>query len=158
TREALVFYTRALSIEQGRGSLRGQGVLREKLALTLLAQKKLDEARESGQESLRLRQLIGDIVGQARAYSVLGTITGQQGQHDQAMTFHERARELDEQTQNQRGQLVALLHLGDEARALHRRYLARQHYARALALAQQSTDQVALARTLERLGDLNSED
>jgi tetratricopeptide (TPR) repeat protein len=102
--------------------------------------------------------LIGDIVGQARAYSVLGTITGQQGQHDQAMTFHERARELDEQTQNQRGQLVALLHLGDEARALHRRYLARQHYARALALAQQSTDQVALARTLERLGDLNSED
>lgn len=154
-REALIFYTRALSLEQGRGSLLGQGVLREKLALTLLAQHRLDEARDSAQESLRLRELIGDIVGQARAYSVLGTVTGQLGQHDQAMRFHDRARDLDERTQNHRGQGVALLHLGDEACAMREYHVARQHYARALKLAQESKDQIALARTLERLGDLN---
>jgi tetratricopeptide (TPR) repeat protein len=158
TRETLIFYNRALSIEQGRGSLLGQGLLREKLALTLLAQGKLDEARASAEESLRLRQFIGDIVGQARALSVIGTITGRMGQHGQAIAYHERAQDLDEQTQNVRGQGVAHLHIGDEARALRNFTMARQQYARALTLAQNANDQLALARTLERMGDLNLED
>jgi tetratricopeptide (TPR) repeat protein len=156
TREALLFYTRALSLEQGRGSLIGQAILREKLALTLLAQGKLPEARDSAEESLRLRQVIGDTIGQARSYSVLGTITGRMGDHAQALQYHEQARALDEQTQNRRGEGVALLHLGDEARALGDIAQAHTHYARALRLAQQMRDQVASARSLERLGDLNA--
>lgn len=154
SREALQFYTRALSLEQGRGSLIGQSILREKLALTLMAQGKLAEARDSAEESLRLRQLISDVVGQARSHSVLGTIAGRLGDHQLALTYHEQARDLDEQTQNRRGQGIALQHLGDEARAVGSYTQAREHYTQALRLAQERSDQVAQARILERLGDL----
>ncbi|HEX9442372.1 MAG TPA: tetratricopeptide repeat protein, partial [Roseiflexaceae bacterium] len=101
-REALTFYTRALSLEQGRGSRLGQAILKDKLALAFLEQNRLEEALDEEQESLRLRESLGDIVGQARSSSVLGRIMNRLGQHEQALTYHERSRELEEQTQNPR--------------------------------------------------------
>jgi tetratricopeptide (TPR) repeat protein len=157
-REALTFYTRALSLEQGRGSLLGQAILKDKIALALLEQERLPEALAAAEESLRLRESVHDIVGQARACTVLGMIMHRLGQYERALAYHERARALEEQTQNRRGQGIALLHLGDTARALHNYELAREHYLRALALAQRDNDQIGLARTLERLGDLSFEE
>lgn len=157
-REAMTFYTRALSLEQGRGSLLGQAILKDKIALALLGQDKLQDALTAEEESLRLRQSIGDVVGQARSHSVLGMIMSGLDRHQQALTHHERARDLEEQTQNRRGQGIALLHLGDAARALHDYEQARERYLRALALGRRDNDQIALARTLERLGDLSFEE
>jgi tetratricopeptide (TPR) repeat protein len=154
SREAMQFYMQSLNLQHGQASLMSQAILKEKLALGLLGQNKLEEALGNAEESLRIRQDIGDVIGQARANSVIGTIMSRLGQHEQAMSYHERARALDEQTQNQRGQGVALLHLGDAARAMRRYDVAQQHYAEALALAQRSGDQIALARTLERMGDM----
>lgn len=155
SREALTFYTRALSLEQGRGSPLGQAILKDKSALALLDQEKLPEALAAEEESLRMREGLNDIVGQARSHTVLGMIMSRMGRHDQAQAYFERARDLEEQTQNQRGQGIALLHLGDAARALHNYDQAREHYLRALALGRRDNDQIALARTLERLGDLS---
>jgi tetratricopeptide (TPR) repeat protein len=154
-RETLVFYNRALSIEQGRGNLRGQGILREKLALTLASQNKLDAAMATAQESLRLRQMTGDIIGQARSYSVLGTISNLLRQPVQAMAYYEQSRLLDEQTQNLRGQGNDLLHIGDTARALKRYEQARTSYTQALSIAQHMNDNIGLVRVFERLGEVS---
>jgi tetratricopeptide (TPR) repeat protein len=157
-REALTFYTRALSLEQGRGSRLGQAILKDKLALAYLEQNRLDEALTEEQESLRLRESLNDIVGQARSCSVVGRILSRLGRHEEALTYHERSRELEEQTQNPRGQGIALVHLGDTARALRQYDQARQYYQRGLALTRRDNDQIGLARTLERIGDLSFEE
>jgi tetratricopeptide (TPR) repeat protein len=157
-REATIFYTRALSLEQGRGSLLGQAILRDKLALALLGQAKPEEALAHEEESLRLRQSINDIVGQARSYSVLGTIMGRFQRHEDAQSYHEQALALEEQLQNPRGQGMALLHLGDTARAMREYDRSRDFYNRALAVTRRDNDQIGLARTLERIGDLSFEE
>jgi tetratricopeptide (TPR) repeat protein len=153
-REAMIFYTRALSLEQGRGSLMGQAILKDKLALALLEQEKIAEALAEEEESLRLRESINDIVGQARSLSVLGTIRARAGRHDEALAAHQQALALEERLQNPRGQGIALLHLGDTARAIRQFERARVFYTRALAVTRRDNDQIGLARTLERLGDL----
>jgi tetratricopeptide (TPR) repeat protein len=153
-REATIFYTRALSQEQGRGSLLGQAILRDKLALALLEQGKLEEALAEEEDSLRLREGINDIVGRARSHSVIGTIHERSGRYEAAQASHEQALALEEQLQNPRGQGIALLHLGDTARAVHQFERARSFYIRALAVTRRDSDQIGMARTLERLGDL----
>lgn len=154
-REALTFYTRALSLEQGRGSLLGQAILKDKLALAYVQHSRIQDALAAEEESLRLRESIGDIIGQARSYNVLGTIMARLGRYDQAQGYHERAQALEEQTQNPRGQGMVLLHLGDVARARRNYDLAREQYLRGMAIGQRDNDQIALARALERLGDLS---
>jgi tetratricopeptide (TPR) repeat protein len=154
SRESLTFYTRALSLEQGRGSLLGQAILRDKLALALLDQRKLQEALTNEEESLRLRQSINDTVGQARSYSVLGKIMSRFGRFDQAQAFHEQALALEQQLQNPRGIGIALLHLGDTARATSQFERARELYTQAVAVTRRDNDQIGLARALERMGDL----
>jgi tetratricopeptide (TPR) repeat protein len=153
-REALTFYTRALSLEQGRGSRLGQAILKDKLALAFLEQNRLEEALAEEQESLRLRESLNDIVGQARSCSVIGQIMYQLGRYDQALIYHERSRELEEQTQNPRGQGIALAHLGDTARALRQYDQAQQYYQQGLTLTRRDNDRIGLARMLERNGDL----
>jgi tetratricopeptide (TPR) repeat protein len=153
-REATIFYTRALSLEQGRGSLLGQAILRDKLALALLGQGKLQDALADEQESLRLRQGINDVVGQARSHSVLGTVMERLGRYEDAQAQHEQALALEEQLQNPRGQGIALLHLGDTARATRQYDRSRDFYSRALAVTRRDNDQIGLARALERIGDL----
>lgn len=154
SREALTFYTRALILEQGRGSLLGQGILKDKLALALTDQGKLLDALASAEEGLRLRERLNDVVGQARSHSVLGIIRRRLGRHEEALGSFERARDLEELTQNPRGQCIALLHLGDASRTLRRQQQALDHYTRALAIARHDSDQIGVARTLERLGDM----
>ena len=153
-REATIFYTRALSQEQGRGSLLGQAILKDKLALALLGQGKLEEALAEETGSLRLRESIKDVVGRARSHSVIGTIHERSGHYEQAQISHEQALALEEQLQNPRGQGIALLHLGDTARARREFERSRAFYNRALAVTRRDNDQIGLARTLERLGDL----
>lgn len=153
--EALTFYTRALSLEQGRGSLIGQAILKDKLALALLNQQKPSDALVSAEESLDLRRRINDVVGQARSYTVIGAVMSRLGRHEQAMESYRRAYELQELTQNPRGQCIALIHLGDAACALRQPQAALLHYERALALARRDRDQIGIARALERLGDLH---
>ena len=153
-REALSFYQRALGLEQGRANPMGQAILKDKIALALMAQERLDEAEIVGMESLQIRELIGDTVGLARSHTVLGTVAQRLGRYEQAIEHHEQARTLEEQTQNTRGQHVALLHLGDAYLAAQRYVQASGFYQRALSFANQSGDAVALARTFERMGDL----
>lgn len=152
--EAFTFYTRALSLEQGRGSLIGQSILKDKLALVLLHQNKPSDALVSAEESLHLRKRINDVVGQARSYTVIGSVMSRLGRHEQAMEAYKRAYELQELTQNPRGQCIALIHLGDAARALRQHQAAADSYERALVLARRDRDQIGIARALERLGDL----
>jgi tetratricopeptide (TPR) repeat protein len=158
SREALTFYTRSLSLEQGRGSLMGQAILRDKIALALLAQGKAQEALGNAEESLRLRQSISDVVGQARSYSVLGSILNRLDRHQDALGYQEQALALEERLQNPRGQGIALLHLGNTARALRQYDRAREHYSRALTVTKRDNDQIGLARALERMGDLSYEE
>lgn len=153
--EAFAFYTRALNLEQGRGSLIGQAILKDKLALVLLSQNKPSDALVSAEESLYLRQRINDVVGQARSYTVIGAVMSRLGRHEQAMESYKRAYELQELTQNPRGQCIALIHLGDAERALRQPQAAALHYERALMLARRDRDQIGIARALERLGDLH---
>ncbi|HMO56413.1 MAG TPA: tetratricopeptide repeat protein [Roseiflexaceae bacterium] len=157
SREASGFYTRALVFEQGRGSLIGQAILREKLALVLLDQNKPSEALTSAEEGLRIRERLHDVVGQARSYTVIGTILSRLGRHSQAMSNYERARDLQELTQNPRGQSIALVHLGDALRALRQPQQASDAFNQALTLARRDNDQIGMARALERLGDLAEE-
>jgi tetratricopeptide (TPR) repeat protein len=157
-REALTFYTRALSLEQGRGSKLGQAILKDKLALAFLAQNRLEEALAVEAESLGLREGLNDIVGQARSHSVLGRTLSRLGRAEEALAHHERAHALEEQIQNPRGQGIALVHLGDTARILQRYDQARQYYQHGLALTRRDNDQIGQARTLERMGDLYAEE
>src|SRR4029079_11450180 len=64
-REATIFYTRALSQEQGRGSLLGQAILKDKLALALLEQGKPEEALAEETDSRNPRRRIKATVGEA---------------------------------------------------------------------------------------------
>jgi tetratricopeptide (TPR) repeat protein len=157
-REALTFYTRALSLEQGRGSLLGQAILKDKLALAFLAQNRFEEALAAEAESLGLRESLNDIVGQARSHSVLGRTLSRLGRAEEALAHHERAYALEEHIQNPRGQGIALVHLGDTARILRRYDQARQYYQHGLALTRRDNDQIGQARTLERMGDLYAEE
>jgi tetratricopeptide (TPR) repeat protein len=154
SREAHTFYTRALTLEQGRGSLIGQAILRDKLALVLLDQHKPTEALASADESLRVRERLHDVVGQARSYTVIGTIYSRLGRHSMALSNYERARDLQELTQNPRGQSIALMNLGDASRALKQPQQAFEYFSRALSLARRDNDLIGIARALERLGDL----
>jgi tetratricopeptide (TPR) repeat protein len=156
-REALTFYTRALSLEQGRGSRLGQAILKDKLALAFLAQNRLEEALAAEEESLQLRESLNDIVGQARSHSVLGRILSQFSRAEEALAHHQEAYELEERIQNPRGQAIALVHLGDTTRALRRYDQAEQYYQQGLALTRRDNDQIGQARTLERMGDLLAE-
>ncbi|GAB4124277.1 MAG: hypothetical protein Fur005_38670 [Roseiflexaceae bacterium] len=152
------FYTRALSLEQGNGNLLGQAILKDRLALTALDQNRMNEALAAAEESLMLRERLRDQVGQARSFTVLGTILGRMGRYERAFTYLQQARDLQEQIQNPRGQGIALLNLGDVARMIGRRESAYTNYQQALELARQDDDLVGLARALERIGDLNFED
>jgi tetratricopeptide (TPR) repeat protein len=157
-REALTFYTRALSLEQGRGSRLGQAILKDKLALALLAQNRLEEAFAAEEESLQLRESLNDVVGLARSHSVLGRILSQLGRAEEALAHHERAYTLEGDIQNPRGQGIALVHLGDTARILRRYDKARQYYQQGLAVTRRDNDQIGQARTIERIGDLSAEE
>lgn len=157
SRESLTYYTRALSLEQGRGSLLGQAILKDKLALALLDQNKAADALASAEESLSLRERLNDVVGQARSHTVIGAIMSRLGRHEPALASYERARELQELTQNPRGQGIALIHLGDAARSLRQPQAAAEQYGHALNLARRDQDQIGVARALERLGDLGFE-
>ncbi len=72
------------------------------------------------------------------------------------MESYKRACELQELTQNPRGQCIALIHLGDAARALRQPQIAIAHYERALVLARRDRDWIGITRALERLGDLHA--
>jgi len=158
SREAMAFYLRSLSIEQGRGSLLGQAILRDKIALSRLAQGKLNEALADSEESLALRERISDTVGQARSHTVMGMILQQLERYAEAAEHMRQALALEEQLQNPRGQGIALLHLGNIARAQRRFAEARQLYERTMAVTRRNNDQIGLARALERLGDLGYEE
>ena len=156
--QAQVFYMRALSMEQGIGNLLGQAILKDKLALTALDHGRFGEAVASAEESLALRERLRDTVGQARSYTVLGTILGRTGRFDRALAYLQRARDLQEQIQNPRGQGIALLNLGDVAKQMGRSDTAHASYASAQELARREGDPVGLSRALERLGDLHYEE
>jgi tetratricopeptide (TPR) repeat protein len=153
--QALSFYLRALSLEQGLGNLLGQAMLKDKLALVALDQQRLGEALVSAEESCMLRERLHDLVGEARSRTVIGTVLGRMGRNEAALASLRRACELQEQIQNPRGQGIALLHLGDVARQMRRYDTAHNSYTTALALARRDDDRVGLARALERLGDLS---
>jgi tetratricopeptide (TPR) repeat protein len=155
TDQSQTFYIRALNLEQGSGNLLGQAILKDKLALAALDQGRLGEALASAEESLAMRERLRDLVGQARSYTVLGTILGRTQRYDRALAYLQRARDLQEQIQNSRGQGIALLHLGDVSRSMGRFDSAHGSYASALELARRDSDQVGLARALERIGDLH---
>ncbi len=157
-RESLTFYTRALSLEQGRGSRLGQAILKDKLALAMLAQDRLEEALAAEEESLQLRESLNDVVGLARSHSVLGRILTRLGRAEEGLAHHERAYTLEGDIQNPRGQGIALVHLGDTARILHRYDQARQYYQQGLAVTKRDNDQIGQARTIERVGDLSAEE
>ena len=156
-REAFTFYTRALSLDQGRGYLVGQAMLKDKLALSLLDQNRPADALVSAEEGLRLRERLNDLVGQARSFTVLGMIARRLGKHQQSLSNFERARDLQELVQNPRGHTIALMNLGDASRSLHRLPQAEEFYDRALSIAHRETDTIGIARALERLGDLHDE-
>lgn len=158
SREAMAFYLRSLSLEQGRGSLLGQAILRDKIALSQLAQGKLGEALADAEESLALRERISDTVGQARSHTVMGMILQQLERYDEAGEHLQQALALEEQLQNPRGQGIALLHLGNIARAQRKFAQARELYGRAMAVTRRDNDQIGLARALERMGDLGYEE
>lgn len=155
SREAMTFYLRSLSLEQGRGSLLGQAILRDKIALSLLAQGKLDDALADAQESLELREQINDVVGRARSNTVIGMILLRLGRYQDAHARLLQALTLEEQLQNPRGQGIALLHLGNTARAQHMYDQALDFYQRAMAVTRRDNDQIGQARVYERIGDLN---
>lgn len=156
--DSLAFYTRALALEQGHGSQRGRAILCDKLALALLDLNRLEEALEVEQESLTLRTLLNDVVGQARSHSVLGRILNLLEHHDEALTHHQRAYELESESQNPRGQGIALLHLADTHRGMKNYDQARHYYLQSLALARHDNDQIGLARVIERMGDLAADE
>jgi tetratricopeptide (TPR) repeat protein len=155
TQQALSFYLRALSLEQGLGNLLGQAMLKDKLALVALDQVHLGEALASAEEACMLRERLHDVVGEARSRTVIGTILGRMGRSEAALVSLRRACELQEQIQNPRGQGIALLHLGDVARQMRRFDTAHNSYTAALVLARRDGDHVGVARGLERLGDLS---
>lgn len=154
-REAMSFYLRSLSLEQGRGSLLGQAMLRDKIALSRLAQGKVPEALSDAQESLELRKRIGDVVGQARSHTVIGMILQRLERFGEAVEHLRQALAFEEQLQNPRGQGIALLHLGETARSLRKFEQANLAFARALAVTKRDNDQIGQARAFERLGDLH---
>lgn len=153
--EALRFYHRALKLEIGSTNRLGQAMLYEKLGLSNLELDQVGVALQCAREALRLREDLGDVVGQARSHSLLGAIQSRLGNHQTAMEHFERSRDLDALSQNQRGMSIALTNLGDAARALGDNERARAHYVEALTLARQIDDQIALARMYQRLGDLS---
>jgi tetratricopeptide (TPR) repeat protein len=158
SREAMSFYLRSLSLEQGRGSLLGQAMLRDKIALSRLAQGKPNDALTDAKESLELRQQINDVVGQARSHTVIGMILQRLERYGEAAEELQQALTLEEQIQNPRGQGIALLHLGNASRAQRKFELARSCYTRAVAVTRRDNDQLGLTRALTYSGDLAYEE
>lgn len=154
SQEALSLYMRALSFEQSIGSLLGQAILKDKLALVMTDQKRFTEALGHAEESLSLRMRLHDVVGEARACTVLGIILGYLDRTDEALDYLRRANLLQQQVQNPRGQRIALSNLGDIECRLQRFDDAIEHYEEAMTLARQEDDKVGIAQALRRYGDL----
>lgn len=154
SQEALSLYMRALSFEQSLGSLLGQAMLKDKLALVMADQGLYQEALGHAEESLNLRERLRDIVGEARACTVLGVILGNLDRMDEALHYLQHASLLQEQVQNPRGQRIALSNLGDIECRLQLFDEAQEHYERAMMLARQEDDKVGIAQALRRYGDM----
>lgn len=154
SREGFAFYTRALTLEQGRGNLVGQSMLRDKLGLALLDRGELDDALASAEEGLQIRERLGDEVGQARSLANIGMIQLRRDRADLALRLYERAYAIELRIQHPRGQSVALQHIGDAQRALSRADDADESYTRALGIARSLSDSVGEARIYEKIGDL----
>ncbi|MEO8549547.1 MAG: tetratricopeptide repeat protein [Kofleriaceae bacterium] len=117
---------------------------------------KLDEAKTSLEEALRMFGAEGDRNGTARAVLDLGTMLEQKGDYDNARKMYEDALRLGRELGNQNAIATALLDLGQVLAESADPVSARARYEEALGIARTLGDVNLIEETLVNLGSVAS--
>ena len=117
---------------------------------------KLDEAKTSLDEALRMFGAEGDRNGTARAVLDLGTLLEQKGDYDNARKMYEDALRLARELGNQNAIATALLDLGQVLAESNDPVSARARYEEALGIARTLADVNLTEETLVNLGSVAS--
>ncbi|MEI6430313.1 MAG: tetratricopeptide repeat protein, partial [Pseudanabaena sp. ELA607] len=96
------------------------------------------------QQSLEIKQAIGDKNGEAGSLNNLGGVYNSLGQYQQAIAFYQQSLEITREISDKRGEALSLMNLGNAYN-----YLG--HYQQAIASLQQSLE------IQQAIGDKNSE-
>jgi tetratricopeptide (TPR) repeat protein len=127
------------------------------LAAVLNEQGDLTAASAHAEESLRLFEDTGNRWGQARALFVLGRIATQRGDRVAAQTLHETSLAFESETATDLNLARSYLALADVVRDTDGTR-TRQLLIDSLMLAEKSGDRLTLARGLERLAGVESDE
>ncbi len=124
--------------------------------LGILAQDQGDypEARRLYEESLRLREQLGDRAGVAQTLHNLGALAQAQGDYPEARRLYEESLRIKEQLGDRAGVAQTLHNLGALAQAQGDYPEARRLYEQSLRIKEQLGDRAGVAQTLHNLGAL----
>jgi CHAT domain-containing protein/tetratricopeptide (TPR) repeat protein len=114
----------------------------------------LQDALQTYQDVLYLRQTVGDRAGEAETLNQMGFTYRQLGDYEQALTFHQQALDLAT-TSHERAIAAESLHqMGAVYANLGNYDLAWEFYQQALPLRREVGDQIGEGRTLNNIGNL----
>jgi predicted ATPase/DNA-binding SARP family transcriptional activator len=139
------------------GDPRSEAAILANLGLMSLMVGDAAVARHCHEEALRVFRELGDNPAEAAEILNLGHATQHMGDWDEAESLYSQAREHFERLGDRSGVSFAELHLGKLALLRAEHSLANDHLVRALQMAQEISDWVATAETLEGLAMLYGE-
>lgn len=131
--KSLATALRALAAAREAKDLRGEAEAQNYVAYGYRSQSHLDQARQSGLESVRLYVQAGDQWGESQGYNTLGLIEADAGRYPDALEYHLKALAIRERTGDKEGLAYTNNNLGnvhrnmgelDKALARHRQGLA----------------------------------
>jgi signal transduction histidine kinase len=109
-------------------------------------------AQDYLQQSLAIRERIGDTLGMASSLNNLGLVYRNAEQYDKALTVYQRVLTMYRQLANVQGQANTYTNVGVVYLSLHLYDSALANHQRAKALYEQIKDSVAIARACTNLG------
>ena len=132
----------ALQAARRLGDRQAEGWHLNHLGLAYVSKGEWDRAIDLYEQSLAIKEQVGDIRGIAKTTKNLGLVYGRKGEWDRAIEFHEQALETMEQVGDIHSMATTYGNLGSV-------YLRKREWDQAIALYQQALE------TMERVGDIH---
>ncbi|WP_230416279.1 AfsR/SARP family transcriptional regulator [Micromonospora tarapacensis] len=137
-REALGYDLRSLELYRLAGHLAGQARAMNNIAWTRIRLGEHDQARELCRQTLRINEEIGNRHGAATNWRTAGCAEAAAGAHHEAVVCHERALRLFREIGDRGGEAETLVGLGDARYAGGQVEAARESWADALVLLEET--------------------
>jgi tetratricopeptide (TPR) repeat protein len=143
----------AVSAAQRAGDLRGEAWLLSQLSFPQVGLGRFDDALDSLQRSLRIREEIGDRRGQGSTLNNIGAVYGDLERFEDSIPYVRRALDLAVETGDQRSESIAQLNLGEIHQKLAQHDKAAPCFQQALRIAREIKDARIEGTALSYLGE-----